>query len=148
MRQHADGVRYIMNNDQPTYTSLLWEKFNNNTATQEEIKMLEALEDVPSFTSKKPKRTRVHLSKNDKRERLPTSSLTKGEYDRYQHILACAYTEMKHINCRLSESDLYFIDSMTEVLDKLGRDANVSGKQDKWLEDIIRKIAIGKAKHG
>ncbi len=125
--------------DQRTLTSLLWEKFDNNTATDDELRMLEALEGV----TVKSKRVRVRLSKSDKREKLPISNLTKGEYDRYQHILACAYTEMEHINCRLSEADLDFIDSMTERLDKYGRDATVSNKQDQWLEDIVRKVALG-----
>ncbi len=128
--------------DQQTLTTLLWDKFNKGTATHDEIKMLEALEDVPSFISKYPARKRVRLLKSDKRAKLAISKLTKGEYDRYQHIIACAFTEMEHFNCRLSEADLDFIDSMTEQLDKRGRDTDESSKQDKWLEDIVRRIAL------
>ncbi len=133
-----------MTEDNPeTLTALLWKKFNDNIATAEEIRMLEALEDVPSFISKRPARKRVRLTRRDKRERLPISNLTKDKYARYQYILVSAYNEMEHFNCRLSEGDIDFIDSMTERLDKWGRDATVSSKQEQWLEDIVRRIAFG-----
>ncbi len=133
----CEGTRQL------TYIDWLWNRFNHGTASPDEVGLLENLDpDVPE-ESEKPKRKRVRLTRRDKWERLPTANLTKEKYARYQYILVSAYNEMEHFNCRLSEADIDFIDSMTERLDKWGRDATVSSKQEQWLEDIVRRIAFG-----